>query len=326
MNNRNSVIKGNALFFMIIINYLVLNIGLNIIVGIFHVQITYIESILIAQFGYALPAIVYAFSRKRPVRNHIRLKKINLLTILLLIIFAFAIMPLMTFINSLSLLIGHNTINSTITGMLDQTSFVWCLLAVGVLPAVMEEFVYRGVIYNEQREGNVIKAILCSGLFFGLLHMNINQFSYAFVLGAIFAVLTEATGTILSSMIVHATINSFSVTLSKIQPYLMERMNQIQQSAGQEVTPISDTLSRADIIQMLPTYFVSAIFSAAFSAFIVFLIIKYNKRENEVRQIVSCSPEEKNRRKQVAFADVWFILAVTICVVIMLSREISYWI
>ncbi|MDO5293293.1 MAG: CPBP family intramembrane metalloprotease [bacterium] len=326
MNNKNSVIKGNALFFVIIINYLILNIGLNIIVGIFNIQLTYIESILIAQIGYAFPAIVYAFSRKRPVRNHIRLRKINLLTILLLIIFAFAIMPLMTFINSLSLLIGHNTIGSTITGMLEQTNFVWCLLAIGVLPAVMEEFVYRGVIYNEQREGNMVKAILCSGLFFGLLHMNINQFSYAFVLGAIFAILTEATGTILSSMIVHATINSFSVSLSKIQPYLVERLNQIQQNAGQEVTPIKDTLSRADIIQLLPSYFISAVFSAAFSAFIVYLIVKYNKREKEVKQIIASTPEEKSRRKQVAFADVWFILAVTICVVIMLSREISHWI
>ncbi len=323
MNNKENVKRGNALFLAIVVAYLILNIGIGLVANIFNISFTYIQLILIAQIGYALPAIVYAFNKKQPIRSQIRFKKVNVLSVVMLIIFAFAIQPLMTLLNALSLLIGENTISSTVTGMLDQTSFIFCWLAIGVLPAILEEFVYRGVIYNEQRKGNAIKAILCSGLFFGLLHMNINQFSYAFVMGIILALVVEATGSIVSSMIVHATINSFSVVITKIQPYLLDYLAKMQEKLGQEVEKVDTTLTRSDIISALPSYVVSAVFATAFAAFIYFLLVKYNERQAEVKAIFCCSQEEKQERKQAPFADVFFILAVTICVVVMLLLEFA---
>lgn len=323
MDTRVNVRRGNAVFFAIVINYLVLNVGLELIVSAFNIRFTYIELLLIAQIGYALPAILYAFCKKTPVREHIRLKKVNLLTILLLIIFAFSIQPLMTLLNALSLLVGKNTISTTVNGMLDQTSFVLCWLAIGILPAILEEFVYRGVIYNEQRKGNAIKAMLCSGLFFGLLHMNINQFSYAFVMGIVLALIVEATGSILGSMIVHATINSFSIVIAKIQPYLVERLGQIQESLGQEAEAVNETLSRSDILKALPTYFFSAAVATAFAAFIFFLILKYNNRVDEMKRIFGIGQAVQQSEPKAKFADVWFILAVTISVVVMLCMEFA---
>lgn len=323
MDTRVNVRRGNAVFFAIVINYLVLNIGIELIVSAFHIRLTYIELLLIAQIGYALPAILYAFCKKGPVREHIRLKKVNLLTILLLIIFAFSIQPLMTLLNALSLLVGKNTISTTINGMLDQTSFVLCWLAVGILPAILEEFVYRGVIYNDQRKGNAIKAILCSGLFFGLLHMNINQFSYAFVMGIVLALIVEATGSILGPMIVHATINSFSIIIAKIQPYLVERLGKIQESLGQEAETVNQTLSKSDILKALPTYFFSAAVATAFAAFIFFLIVKYNNRVDDVKVVFGLGQDRQQAKPKARFTDVWFILAVTISVVVMLAMEFA---
>ena len=59
------------------------------------------------------------------------------------------------------------------------------------------------------------KAALMSGLIFGLMHLNFNQFSYGFVLGVIFAAVVEASGSIYASMAIHFLINFQSATGNK---------------------------------------------------------------------------------------------------------------
>ena len=55
-----------------------------------------------------------------------------------------------------------------------------------------------------------------SGLVFGLFHLNINQFCYAFVIGVVFAFLVEATGSIWSSVLAHFAINTYSITIIQL--------------------------------------------------------------------------------------------------------------
>lgn len=80
-----------------------------------------------------------------------------------------------------------------------------------VFPALVEETVFRSILFRGLRKHGFWKAALISSLFFGLLHMNINQFSYAFVLGVVFCLLREATGSFWSSVMAHFCINFFSV-------------------------------------------------------------------------------------------------------------------
>ena len=81
--------------------------------------------------------------------------------------------------------------------------FVVQLLIIAVLPACVEEFVFRGLIYHSYRKNGILGAAVLSGLVFGLMHLNINQLSYAAVMGIIFALLVEATGSMYSSMLAH---------------------------------------------------------------------------------------------------------------------------
>lgn len=297
--------------------YIVVNMGVQVIAGAFHVRFTYMQLLLIAQIGYALPALFYVAKKKQPLRESIRLKKLNLLTVLLLVVFAFSVMPLMTLLNMLSLLISRNHIQSTVNGMLNQTNFFLCLFAIGILPAILEEFVYRGAIYNQHRKGSVKKAILCSGLFFGLLHMNINQFSYAFVMGIVLAIVVEATGSILGSMIVHATINGFSVTISKLQPYFEAK---IQKATGETIDAAA-SVSRESILATLPSYVRLAIIATLFAGLLLFLIMKYNDRVEEVMRSLRAAGEEEMEKRNVPFLDIFFVLAVSIAVGLMLAQE-----
>lgn len=163
----------------------------------------------ISQLILAAPTIAYLLLVKQPLRETIRLKPLKLTRVFLVLLFALLVMPFMSFINAISLLVTTNQATAELQE-LAELPFVVSLLFVALLPAVLEETVYRGVFFQEYRKINVPKGILLSGLLFGLMHLNLNQFSYAFVMGCVFAVVIEATDTILSTMLIHFAINAFS--------------------------------------------------------------------------------------------------------------------
>ena len=60
---------------------------------------------------------------------------------------------------------------------------------------------------------------------------NLNQFCYATVMGIVFALLIEATGSILSTMLIHFAINGFSVVMMYLYPLLYDMLKMFYQMA-----------------------------------------------------------------------------------------------
>jgi membrane protease YdiL (CAAX protease family) len=83
-----------------------------------------------------------------------------------------------------------------------------------LMPAFFEEMYFRGIIFSNYRHVEIKKACLMTGLFFGLAHMNPQQFLYAFIMGTIFCYFVYRTGSIFSSMLSHFTINGTQTILS----------------------------------------------------------------------------------------------------------------
>lgn len=77
------------------------------------------------------------------------------------------------------------------------------VLGVSVVPAIAEEFVFRGVILNVFKPYGEKFAILASSLLFGLLHGNVEQFIFAFLLGLYFGYVAIKTKSILPTIIIH---------------------------------------------------------------------------------------------------------------------------
>lgn len=88
------------------------------------------------------------------------------------------------------------------------------ILFVGVLPGFCEEFSHRGMILGNVKKDGVWRAILIASLMFALMHLNINQFAYAFVVGLVLGTITMLTKSIFPAMIVHCTSNSISTYIS----------------------------------------------------------------------------------------------------------------
>jgi sodium transport system permease protein len=88
---------------------------------------------------------------------------------------------------------------------------VWWVtpLLIGLLPAVCEEFTFRGFILSGLRHtGHKWRAILLSALFFAVTHQLLQQSISAFILGTMLAYVAVQTGSIWPGLLIHLIHNS----------------------------------------------------------------------------------------------------------------------
>lgn len=168
-------------------------------------------SMIVFQMICFLPPIVFYFLlTKKSVKQTLRLQPLGLKNTLILIPFSFAIQPLMSFLSYVTGLFFPNPVEESMAA-LQSSGFLLSLVAVAVLPAIFEEASMRGIVLSGyHRLGTWSKAFACA-LLFGLMHMNLQQFPYAFFVGFIFCFLVERTDSIYASILPHFIINTTSV-------------------------------------------------------------------------------------------------------------------
>jgi hypothetical protein len=84
-----------------------------------------------------------------------------------------------------------------------------------VIPAFIEETVFRGVILGSLRRYGNFFAIFTSAILFALMHNTLIQLPFAFSLGILFGFIAIKTNSLLPSMLIHF-MNNFISTLSII--------------------------------------------------------------------------------------------------------------
>jgi membrane protease YdiL (CAAX protease family) len=181
-------------------------------------------NIILSQGITILPVIIIFRYLGLRVTKEIRIKKIKGSNIALSILLAFLLQPVLNFVNALSLCFTNNETSEMILNVSEQLPFFAAVLLVAVLPAIVEETLFRGVVYQNYKKAGIGKAVLLSALIFGLFHGNLNQFTYAFVMGMIMIYLIEASGSIVSSMIVHFITNVIPVCSIYALPVLYEAL------------------------------------------------------------------------------------------------------
>ena len=91
--------------------------------------------------------------------------------------------------------------------------FLIATLSTAVLPAVLEEFIIRGIVMQPLRRFGDKFAIVASALIFGIMHGNMVQIPYTVVAGLFLGYLVIATGSLWPSIILHFINNFYSVVL-----------------------------------------------------------------------------------------------------------------
>lgn len=103
----------------------------------------------------------------------------------------------------------YNTFVSRHNGTVGNTLYL--LLAYAALPAICEEFVYRGILCCEYERGGVLRACIISSLFFALLHFNIRNFPVYLFCGIVLCLVLYATRSLLATITVHFFYNIFGL-------------------------------------------------------------------------------------------------------------------
>ena len=215
---------------VLFISYILLSILAGAVIGVMDINMPLWGSYLLSQAIVLLPALIYVAIHKINIIACMPYRRLRISDGLLSLLFGYALVPTMLFVSNLTSLFSTNYVQDSVQELIAYPVVIQ-LLIIAVLPECVEEFVFRGLIYHSYRKNGILGAAVLSGLVFGLMHLNINQLSYALLMGIVFALLVEATGSMYSSMLAHFAANSYSIIMMQLVSMTSGGSELLEQSA-----------------------------------------------------------------------------------------------
>lgn len=207
------VLKANTYF--LIVMFLQLFLPIHLIFKLFNITDTKLMLFISHIVTFIFPAIIYLIVTKQSARDVLKLNKLYFKDILLIILLAFVCQPIMTFFSLISQFFFENEIGNFVTNIV-ESPYIVLLLLIAVLPAITEEITIRGIVLSGYEDKNIYLSCIITGLLFGIMHLDPQQFLYATVLGVILALVVRITNSIFASILMHFLINGTSITLQKL--------------------------------------------------------------------------------------------------------------
>lgn len=287
-------------------------LGSNVLLGLLYSQLIVI-----------IPTLCFLFYNKIDFKEIGPFHKINISSILMVILFTYLIMPLITTVNIITLFFTDNTALELSNSIMDMP-FILNFLMIAVLAPLSEEIIFRGIIFSGYKKKNIIVGAIYSGIIFGFMHMNFNQMSYAVIIGIILALLNEAAGSIWASITAHIVINAQNViamyvsqgfikNLANYSKVLKEYGISIDNAGG-----ISTNLTPEYLTGVLVFYGIVSVFTTALAIGVYIWLAKHNNRLLHIKQMYKQGLKGSGERITVPF-----VVAVLICLVLMVAYEIS---
>lgn len=298
-----NITKTNILFTFIVALYLLVVFIVQLIppkyIGI-NARMVIPELILL------LPAFVYVTYMKPESLRDMSFRMPKWSIVVLTLFATFLIMPLISLINMVSTIFVENHVVSTMD-IMSGNPLIVNLFTMAVLPAICEEYIFRGIIFHSYKRRNPFKGMLLSSLLFGLIHMNVNQFIYAFLMGCIFCLLVYATGSIMSSIAAHMFFNGYNVIISTMAADIL---------AESESLGVSETIGGLDVALII-AYGFTIVRAIAFgvAACIVFKVICDKTCGFEKIKLMFCKGNRCNYVEgEGKFIDLYLLVGIGLCV------------
>ena len=94
-------------------------------------------------------------------------------------------------------------------------ALIFCLFLVAIIPALFEEFLFRGIILKIglSQYKSALKAIIYQALIFAILHLSYYELPGILMIGALLGYIAKETKSIWSGVVTHATFNGLTVIL-----------------------------------------------------------------------------------------------------------------
>lgn len=275
--------------------------------------------LLMSQLMLVAPGMLFILKHKLNLKDTIRFHKIKISNIVLILVFTYLVSPTMNVINMISMLFVKNVIQDTLGGIVGNNLFIVSLTLIAIIPCILEESIYRGFFYNEYRRVNVLRGMLLSAFLFGIMHMNFNQFFYAFVMGILFVLLIEATDSILAPMIVHFCINGYSTLMLFLLPKIVKLMERFSPGYSEQFQQsMNEGMDKSQILDILPYNILWAVITLALACYVFKIIATNSGRLEHIKDIIKRKPEGQKE----GMISIPLIIGIAICIGFMVLNEL----
>ncbi len=142
--------------------------------------------------------------------------KYLLVTIFLSLVCVFGMSNFVSLFDAVLAKIGFNGSYALPIPMDNFGYLVLNLILLAVLPAICEELVFRGIIFNGLKQYGNMKAVFLSATLFMLVHSSVEQTVYPFFVGIVLALLMLRTNNIIYPILLHFLNNAIVVVINYI--------------------------------------------------------------------------------------------------------------
>lgn len=117
----------------------------------------------------------------------------------------------------------NQTYEDTIPMALSGGEVLFGVIAVVIIPAVLEEFWMRGIIFSAYNKSNTLAAIFFTSLMFAFLHLRINEALGFLFMGIVASVVLIKSNSLYAAMVYHGFSNLTALLLGGfILPYVID--------------------------------------------------------------------------------------------------------
>ncbi|MGN1373045.1 MAG: lysostaphin resistance A-like protein [Candidatus Coproplasma sp.] len=174
---------------------------------------------LTSPIALIITVLLMKFLFNQPLRKLTPIKcnpKYILIGLLLIYGLLFSLNSLNGYLIKLFELMGYTRSESTLPN-LSGWNLVPAILVIAVLPAVFEEWLFRGIILNNiEGELGSVRTVFLVGFLFSLYHGSVEQTVYQFICGCLFALLAIRSRSITPVVLIHFINNALILVLYSV--------------------------------------------------------------------------------------------------------------
>ena len=180
--------------------------------------------------NYILPFPILLFLMKKLESEKLEKESLSITSFLLYFCISFTLMIIGNLIGiGVTSLIGtaiQSDIANPIQTLINSSDILLNLIIISIIGPIFEELFFRKLLIDRTIKYGAKISIILSATLFGLMHGNLNQFFYAFLLGGFFSYTYIKTGKIIYPILLHICLNLMGSVLSL---FVLESANAITQ-------------------------------------------------------------------------------------------------
>jgi len=262
--------------------------------------------ILINEFTIIAPVLVYMKAKKADIKENFKFKSLDSRHALLILIMAFPAYAFAVVLNNIVIFLvqfAGEVPDDMVPVPESLGDLLLGIFFIGVIPAICEEILARGLLLKAYEKAGIIRAVIYSAFLFGIIHFDITNFLGPVFLGILMGYYVIRTNSIFAGMLAHFANNA----IAEIIAYLINK-NVIYDTREikTDVITVSDlsVMAVAGIISLVLLYFLLKKFKSA---------TEYSK--------ISAEPSDRTKSSKIS---VFFSLPVIMTIILYLIMAVFY--